>query len=116
MSHTTRGSTTSKPSQEELPRDRFAVEEILQLAFGPQAVLAAAVQPVVKSPVERKAVMLRQFIEQIDWDQAEADIETLQELQMIINRRNQDETSGALGRVIELLENLTDTAESCGLK
>lgn len=116
MPEATRGPAVGKPASDELPRDRFAVAELLQLAFGPQAALAPAAQPAVKGPDERNALMLRQFVEQLDWDQIDADVELLQEMQMIINRRNQDETSVALGRVIELLENLTDTAESCGLK
>ena len=68
------------------------------------------------APEDRGQAILRKFIGELDWDQVDGDLSLLQELQTILARRNEDETSSALGRVVELLENMVDTAESCGLK
>ena len=59
---------------------------------------------------------MRDFLKGLDWDSLENDLNVLQDLQAILNRRNEDATSEALSRVVELFEDITDTAESCGLK
>lgn len=59
---------------------------------------------------------LLRFAQQIDWDTLETDLELIREHQIVLNRRNSDETSEAVGRVADLLDDLIDTGESCGLK
>lgn len=96
--------------------DQKEVERLVQLAFNGSAVLvpASCPTPPVHSSAERKVQILRSFFQKVDFEQLEEDVETLQELQMMINRRGDDNASDAVGRVIELLETLQDTGETCG--
>lgn len=98
-----------------MPVDRENVDRLVALTNAgsckPERV------PVVHTESEkaRKTQILRSFFEGIDFDALEADLETMNELQIIVNRKGDDEASAAVGRVIELLEALQDTGETCGL-
>ena len=67
-----------------------------------------------ESEKARKTQIMRSFFDGIDFDTLEGDLEEMNELQMIVNRRGDDDASAAIGRVIELLETLQDTGETCG--
>lgn len=111
------------------PVDKEAVEELVAIAkaastdrrgaraLWEQRVLAPAKRPApVASAKEREAQLLRSFFEDIDFDQLESDVETMQEIQVLTSRRGDDETSATVDRVVKLLEILLDTGETCGLK
>ena len=100
----------SKPATP-LPRDILLLdisEELDRLLPRPE-------KPVL-GPKDREVAIMRDFLKGLDWDSLENDLNVLQDLQAILNRRNEDATSEALSRVVELFEDITDTAESCGLK
>lgn len=105
----------SNPSAALLPVDRENVDRLVRITNGapdkPEKVNVIHVE----SERTRKIQIMRSFFEGIDFDTLEGDLEQMNELQMIVNRRGDDDASGAVGRVIELLEALQDTGETCGL-
>lgn len=94
--------------------DRENVAKLEELANGEACSSVVRSTPTVSSDEGRRTQILRSFFQSIDFDTLEADVEAMNELQMIVNRRGDDEASGAVGRVIELLEALQDTGETCG--
>lgn len=91
------------------------VEKLVESTFGGKVVLASADRPApATSESDRKMQSMKAFFSEVKFDLLEEDIEALQEFQMVINRRGDDNTSKALGRVVELLEALQDTGETCG--
>ena len=92
------------------------VEQLVEKTFGGKLVLVSSDQPTpATSANDRKMQILRSFFAGIDFDVLEEDVTQLQELQMIVNRRGDDDASAAVDRVIKLLETLQDTGETCGL-
>lgn len=69
---------------------------------------------VITAEEQRKSQILISYFKDIDYDTLEGDMDVMNELQIIVNRRGDDEASAAIGRVIELLETLQDTGETCG--
>lgn len=97
-----------------MPVDRENVDRLVMLTNGgtPKPEKVTVVH--AESEKARKTQIMRSFFEGIDFDTLEGDLEQMNELQMIVNRRGDDDASGAVGRVIELLEALQDTGETCG--
>lgn len=110
----------AKPSASHtrLPIDAKEVEQLVELTFRGDAILVPTKQPTppAASPEGRKMQILRSFFEGIDFEQLEGDVEVMQEIQILTNRRGDDNASEAVGRVTALLESLLDTGETCGFK
>lgn len=102
--------------------DWLTSQELIRLTLGSDGWFLsegedAPSKKVPSAVTNRHRQLLESLLKRIDWDTLDRDVETLQDLlQLLINRRNEDEASAALNRVIELLEELVDTAESCELK
>ena len=96
--------------------DQAAVEKLVESTFGGKVVLASAEVPnrPAVSETDRKNQIMRSFFGGVKFDQLEEDVEQMRELHTIVNRRGDDDASGAVGRVVELLESLLDTGETCG--
>lgn len=100
-----------------LPRDHFATIRLAQLAASKRSSVASACgEGGANSKLMRLQRDIEHFASSVDWDKLEEDIDQLQELQAIVNRQNDDVYAAVLGRVMDLLENLSDTLEACNLK
>lgn len=118
-------SSSKHPSKDKpMLRDYLGIAEMLKVAFGPGAKLVASPRPsgsVNSTPEKvvgslRSKEVMQQFLRDIDWIQLDDDITVLQEFHTIISRQNDESVIEALGRVIELLEDMVDTGESCRFK
>lgn len=98
-----------------LPQDKIALAALSQLLSPETAEVITPTETLLR--IESRAVqIMRSFLQDVNWDMLEEDLEHLRELHIVVSRRTEDETSLALGRVVETLEDMVDTAESCNLK
>jgi hypothetical protein len=109
------GAKPSRPSSARLPIDAAEVEKLVQLAFKGSVVLVPSERPSAPaaSPEARRAQIRRTFFDDLDLPQLEEDLEVMQEVQLLTSRRGDDYASAAVDRVVNLLESLLDTGETC---